>query len=85
MKRKPNTKYGYGEAAAEFPATTMDDYPRKYYEVLNLLISSIKTRFSQPSFQANQNLETFLLSSLRDVHGREQLQHVQNNFAGYIN
>ena len=44
-KRKPNPRYDYGEAAAEFPATAKDNYLRQYYEALDLLISSIKTLF----------------------------------------
>ena len=42
-KRKPNPRYDHGEAAAEFPATTKDNYRTQYYEALQLLISSIKT------------------------------------------
>jgi hypothetical protein len=60
-KRKPNPRYDYGEADAEFPISPRRDYLRKYFEALDLLISSIKSRFLQPSFQAYQNLETLLL------------------------
>ena len=67
QKRKPNPRYDYGETAVEFPASAKDDYRRKYYEALDLLISSMKTRFSQGSFQAYQNLETLLLNGLQDV------------------
>ena len=83
-KRKPNPRYDYGETAAEFPASGKEDYRRKYYEALALLISSIKTRFSQPSFQAYQNLETLLLNGLQDVEVKEQLQLLQYHFEGDI-
>ena len=35
-----------------------------YFEALDLIISSIKSRFNQPSFKAFLNLESFLLESL---------------------
>ena len=70
-KRKPNPRYDHSEAAAEFPATANDKYRRQYYEALDLLISSIKTRFSQPSFQAYQNLEPLLLNGLQNVEVNE--------------
>ena len=38
----------------KFLASAKDDYRRKYYEALDLLISSIKTRFSQPSSWRNK-------------------------------
>ena len=79
-KRKPNPRYDYGETAAEFPASAKDDY----YEALDLLISSIKTRFSQPSFQTYQNLKTLLLIGLQDVEVKKQLQLLQYHFEGDI-
>ena len=67
--RKPNPRFDYGETATEFPASAKNDY----YEALDLLTSSIKTRFSQPSLQTYQNLETLLLIGLQDIEVKEQL------------
>ncbi len=47
QKRKPNPRYDYGEADAEFPTSARDDYRRKYYEALDLFTSAIKSRFLQ--------------------------------------
>ena len=79
-KRKPNPRYDCGKTAAEFPASAKDDY----YEALHLLTSSIKTRFSQPSFQTYQNLETLLLIGLQDIEVKEQLQLLHYHFEGNI-
>ena len=79
-KRKPNPRYDYGETAAEFPASAKNDY----YEALDLLTSSIKTRFSQPSLQTYQNLETLLLIGLQDIEVKEQLQLLHYHFEGNI-
>ena len=83
-KRKPNPRYDYGNAVAEFPATARDNYRRKYYEALDLLMSSITSRFSQPSFKAYENLETLLLNSLRNVDVDDQVQYLKKNFDGDI-
>ncbi len=84
-KRKPNPRYDYGEADAELPTSARDDYRRKYYEALDLLISAIKSRFLQPSLQVYQNLETLLLKSLQDDDIEDQTQYLQENFTGDIN
>ena len=84
-KRKLNPRYDYGKADAEFPTSARDNYCRKYYEALDLLISAIKSRFLQHSFQAYQNLETLLLKRLQDDDIEDQTQYLQENFTGDIN
>ena len=69
--------YDYGEPDTEFPTSARDDYRRKYYEALDLLISAIKSRFLQPSLQVYQNLETLLLKSLQDDDIEDQTQSSQ--------
>lgn len=63
-KRAPR-RYEIGNAEPEYPATAHDYYRRIYFEVIDVLVASIKARFDQQGFHMLQNLETILLDPTR--------------------
>ena len=42
-----------------------DDFRVKYFEALDLIMVSIRTRFDQPSFIAFSNFESYLIQSVK--------------------
>jgi hypothetical protein len=74
-RKRPNYKTvqqhfqidGYKEGTeAHHPATPEDHYRSIYLDSLDVITSSIKTRFEQPSFGAFLKLESFILQSIND-------------------
>jgi hypothetical protein len=58
---------GYKQGTeAHHPDTPEDHYRSIYLDSLDVITSSIKTRFEQPSFGAFLNLKSFLLQSIND-------------------
>ena len=51
---------------AHYPANAEDYYKQQYFEVLDLVISSIKERFEQPTFISFLNMETLLLNIIQE-------------------
>ena len=81
-RKRPNYKTiqqhfqidGYKEGTeAHHPATPEDHYRCIYFDVLDVITSSIKTRFDQPSFEAFLKLESFLLQSINDTSIKDEV------------
>jgi len=51
---------------AHHPATPEDYYQSIYFEAIDILNSSIKSRFDQPSFQVFFKLERYLLQAINE-------------------
>ena len=49
-RRKAPRRYEQGLAQAEFPASPKEEYRRLYFEVLDLTVTSINSRFDQKGF-----------------------------------
>ena len=45
--------------------STKDDFRVKYFEALDLIMASLRTRFDQPRFIALSNLESYLIQSVK--------------------
>ena len=69
-------------AVSHHPVSPKEDFRVKYFEALDLLIVSIKTRFDQPSFKALLNMESFLLQSLETnrVIDEKIIQYISENY-----
>jgi len=58
---------GYHESSdGHHPATPEDNYRSIYFEAIDILTSSIKSRFDQPSFRVFLKLERYLLQAINE-------------------
>ena len=70
---------GYSNSANTYYPTTPEQYFRqKYFENLNLVISSVKDRFNQPAFTAFFKMEQLLLNIILDNNYEDELAFVFN-------
>ena len=83
-KQKRPARFEEGFADPEFSVNARDEYRKQYYEALDLIINSIESRFSQPSFKAYEKLETLLLKSLKSEDSTEEQNFLQQNFSGDV-
>jgi len=67
-RRRMPQRYESGTAAAHFQSTVEGHYRQIYFEVLDHAISTIKTRFDQPSFAIYRQTEDLLVKS---AHGED--------------
>ena len=93
-RRRPNYKSilnymqldGYDNVEnAHHPANAEDYYKQQYFEVLDLVISSIKERFEQPTFISFLNMETLLLNIIQEKSYDQELQYVTEVYTTDIN
>jgi len=61
---------------AYHPATVEEYYKQQYFEALDLIISSIKERFEQPTFISFLNMEALLLNIIQEKNYEKELQYV---------
>lgn len=64
-KRKTPRRFDDGNTEGDFPDDPKTFYRRQYYEVLDLIVSSIKDRFDQPEYRIYHQLEDLLLKAIR--------------------
>ena len=70
---------GYSNNANTYHHTTPEEYFRQqYFENLDLIISSIKDRFSQPAIMAFLKMEQLLLNIIHEKHYEDELAYVFN-------
>lgn len=55
-KRRVPARFEVGSGAPTYPSSPEDYYRRIYFEALDAIISSIRERFNQPSFQTYMNM-----------------------------
>ena len=63
-KRKRTVRYESGNAAPEFHTSIEGYYRQAYFEVLDVICSTIEDRFRQPGYQLYPNLEQLLLKAV---------------------
>ena len=63
-KRKRTVRYESGNAAPEFHTSIEGYYRQAYFEVLDVICSTIEDRFRQPVYQLYSNLEQLLLKAV---------------------
>ena len=63
-KRKRTVRYESGNAAPEFHTSIEGYYRPAYFEVLDVICSTIEDRFRQPGYQLYSNLEQLLLKAV---------------------
>ena len=63
-KRKRTVRYESGNAAPEFHTSIEGYYRQAYFEVLDVICSTIEDRFRQPRYQLYSNLEQLLLKAV---------------------
>ena len=64
-KRRVPPRFEIGSGENSYPETPEDHYRTIYYEVLDVIMSSIDERFNQPGFQVYANAESLLVKSLK--------------------
>ena len=70
---------GYSNSANTYHPTTPEQYFRQqYFENLDLIISSIKDRFNQPTFMAFLKIEELLLNINLNNNYEDELAYVLN-------
>ena len=65
-----------GCAEADYPASPLDHYRRIYFVALDLIVSSIKSRFEQPGYQNYRHLQDLLLNVARHREYRPDFDFV---------
>ena len=63
-KRKRTVRYESGNAAPEFHTSIEGYYRQAYFEVLDVICSTIEDKFRQPGYQLYSNLEQLLLKAV---------------------
>ena len=63
-KRKRTVRYESGDAAPKFHTSIEGYYRQAYFEVLDVICSTIEDRFRQPGYQLYSNLEQLLLKAV---------------------
>ena len=81
-RKRPNYKtiehhfqiedYHYN-AEANHPSTPGETYRSIYFEAIDIITLSIKSRFEQPSFQAFSKLESYLLQAINNTSISEEI------------
>ena len=62
-RRNAPIKHMLGKAPGEHPEKVEDDYRRKYYAVLDTVVSCIKERFEQPDYEIYSSLGKLLVKA----------------------
>ena len=65
-RKRPPKRYDIGEAIPEYPSTAGDYFRSIYFEVIDLMIATIKNRFEQKGYQMLQKLELILFEKQVD-------------------
>ena len=77
---------GYeSRSEAHHPTTPRDHYRKQFYQAINVLISSVRDRFDQPSFSVFENLESLLIKTLKDEEISTEMKIVREKSATDVN
>ena len=69
---------------AHHPTTPRDHYRKQFYQVIDVLISSIRDRFDQP-FLGFQNLESLLIKTLKGEGTSAEMKIAREKYATDVN
>ena len=78
-QRKTPRRFETGSGEHYFPQTVEEHYRKYYYEVLDLMVTSIKKRFDQPGFGTYKNLQNLLIKAAN----QENFENEFKNVAGF--
>lgn len=67
-------------SVAYHPSDARESFRLIYFEVLDSIISVIKERFNQPSFQAYMKMESFLLKAINGSCTKEEHEFLHENY-----
>ena len=65
---------------AYHPVTVEDLYRQIYFEAVDHMISAIRERLSQPSFEAYENMESFLFKSITSQDASKEIAYLQDRY-----
>ena len=85
QKRKAPKRLEYGVGEGYHSLTTEEHYRQKYFEALDLAISSIQDHFDQPGYAMYKNLECLLLKAANQADYSAELQEVVSFYGDDIN
>ena len=84
-KRKKTVRYESGNAAPEFHSSVEEYYRQAYFEVLDVIWSTIEDRFRQPGYQLYSNLEQLLLKAVRKENYSSEFDFVTKFYESDLN
>ena len=70
---------------AHHSTTPRDHYQNQFYQAFDVLISSVRDRFDQPSFFVFENLESLLIKTLKGEATSAEMSIVQEKYATDLN
>ena len=77
---------GYeSRSKAHHPTTPHDHYQKQFYQAIDVLISSVRDRFNQPSFLVFENLESLLIKTFKGEETSAEMKIAQEKYATDIN
>ena len=77
---------GYeSRSEAHHPTTPRDHYRKQFYQAIDVLISSVRDRFDQPSFLVFENLESLLIKTLKGEETSAEMKIAREKYATDIN
>ena len=77
---------GYeNRSEAHHPTTLRDPYRKQFYQTIDVLISSVRDRFNQPSFLVFENLESLLIKTLKGEETSAEMKIAREKYATDVN
>ena len=77
---------GYeSRSEAHQPTTPHDHYRKQFYQAIDVLISSVRDRFNQPSFLVFENLESLLIKTFKGEETLAEMKIAREKYATDIN
>ena len=77
---------GYeNRSEAHHPTTLRDHYRKQFYQTIDVLISSVRDRFNQPSFLVFENLESLLIKTLKGEETSAEMKIAREKYATDVN
>ena len=72
-------------AQAHHPLTTEDRYRESYFEAADNMISAIRERFKQPSFEVYKNMESFIIKTIASEIASKETSYLEGSYGTEIN
>ena len=72
-------------AQAHHPLTAEDQYRESYFEAVDNMISAIRERFKQPSFEAYKNMESLIVKTIASEDASKEASYLETNYGTEIN
>ena len=83
-KRKCTQRYDDGTSAGDYSDTPKLWYRQQYFEALDLIINSIKSRFEQEGYNTYKNLQELLLNAIKGSDLTSELEFVSKLYGNDI-